>query len=284
MTAVLVADLGGTRLRAAVVGAGKVLARQAVSTPQDDPGALASLIRSVLAEAPEPVAGVVVGVPGPIDYQRGLVLRLPNIPLWEGKVSAAGLSAELGREVLLANDADLATLGEHAFGAGQGFEDMVYMTCSTGVGAGVVIGGRLLRGRLSLAEAGHTIIDLQSGQTLEELGSGTALRKATGEHGKQTLSRIEDGDAEALAQFSRVARAFAVGVFNMVHVFSPQAVVIGGGMSQAGELLLTPARELLDRCQAGCPGRDVQLLRAAGGDDVGLLGGYAYWLSEAPGR
>src|SRR3990172_9756754 len=98
------------------------------------------------------------------------------------------------------------------------------MTCSTGVGAGVVIGGRLLRGRLSLAEAGHTIVDLETGATLEQLGSGTALRKLTGEHGAATLERVQSGDTQALEQYMSVARGFAVGVYNMVHVFSPQAV------------------------------------------------------------
>ena len=291
---VLACDLGGTHLRVAVLeSGGSVLLRQEILTPKDDPRALARTMRFVLENAGRTIAGVVVGVPGPVDYSRGEVIDLPNLPGWEGSISAASLSQELGRPVLLANDADLAALGEHRFGAGRGYEDMLYVTSSTGVGAGVIIGGRLLHGRFSLAEAGHTIIDLTTGGTVESLGSGTALARASGEDPATVADRAKRGDLEALRQFTRVADAFAVGVFNLVHCFSPQLVVIGGGMSQAGELLLGPVREILARCGPNCPASHPKVVRAQGGDDVGLLGGLAYWMdfskeamppAEAPGR
>jgi glucokinase len=164
---------GDWRLRVAVVGPdGSIVSREVIATLKDDPDALARTMRSVLERAGRPIAGAVVGVPGPVDYSRGEVLKLPNLPAWEGSTSAGRLSADLGISVLLANDADLAALGEHRYGAGRGSEDMLYVTSSTGVGAGVIIGGRLLHGRLSLAEAGHTIIDRATGGTLEGLGSG----------------------------------------------------------------------------------------------------------------
>ncbi len=280
--AVLSCDLGGTRLRVALVEAGgSIIARETVPTPKDDPRALALAARSLLESARQPVIGAVVGVPGPFDYLTGEVIWLPNLPLWEGQISAASLSADLGLPVLLANDADLAALGEHRYGAGRGFEDMVYLTSSTGVGAGVIIGGRLLHGRLSLAEIGHTIIDLHTGDTVESLGSGTALARAAGQDAATVAARALEGNADAIRQFADAARAFAVGVFNLVHCFSPQVVVIGGGMSQAGDLLLQPVRDIFQRCGPSCPASRAAIVRADGGDDVGLRGGMAHWIDSS---
>ena len=244
-------------------------------TPKDDPGALRALLRDALADAGD-VEGVVAGVPGPIDYAAGAPTMLVNLPAWEGHVSAASLSADLGLGVLLANDADLAALGEHRFGAGMGFDDVAYVTVSTGVGAGVVLGGRLVRGRLSLAELGHTIIDRHTMETVEDLGSGTALGRMAGENAADVSARALEGDAGAAVTFRKAADALAVGVFNLVHLFSPQVVVIGGGMSQAGDLLLDPVREMLGRRT----GSSVSVVRAATGDDAGLKGAAAYWADE----
>ena len=243
--------------------------------PKATPTALASLLKDALADAGE-IEGVVAGVPGPIDYAAGAPTMLVNLPAWEGHVSADSLSADLGLDVLLANDADLAALGEHRFGAGMGFDDVAYVTVSTGVGAGVVLGGRLVRGRLSLAELGHTIIDRHAMKTVEDLGSGTALGRMAGENAASVSARAQEGDAEAAALFREAAEALAVGVFNLVHLFSPQVVVIGGGMSQAGDLLLDPVREMLEKR----PGSRVSVVRAATGDDAGLKGAAAYWADE----
>ncbi len=276
---VLVSDLGGTRLRVAVVEAsGSVSSKKVLATPKNDPAVLSATMRRVLETADRRVVGAVVGVPGPVDYSSGDVIMLPNLPGWEETVRASILAEELGLPVLVANDADLAALGEHRYGAGRGSDDILYVTSSTGVGAGVIIGGRLLHGRLSLAEAGHTIIDLSTGGTLEGMGSGTALARAAGEDAASVAARAANGDPDAVQLFERAADAFAVGVFNLVHCFSPQVVVIGGGMSQAGEMLLGPVRRRLANCGRACPASRVSVVKAAGGDDVGLRGGFAYWM------
>ena len=241
---VLACDLGGTRLRFALVQTdGSVLSRHVIPTPSDDPGALARGLREMLGGADGGVRGVVVGVPGPIDYDRGEVLTLPNLPGWDNAaISARSLSAEVGVRVLLANDADLAALGEYRYGAGRGSRDMVYITSSTGVGAGVIIGGRLLHGRQSLAEVGHTIIDMATMGTVESLGSGTAVAHRSGRSASEVATLAAEGDEEASGHFRAAATGLAVGVFNAVHSFAPDTVVIGGGMSQAGDLLLGPSK------------------------------------------
>ena len=277
---ILACDVGGTRMRVAVVETGgAVVSKEIIPTPKQDSGALMRSMRSVAAKAGQSIRGAVLGLPGVVDYSRGEVLTLPNLPDWErGSLSAARIGTELGMAVLLANDADLAALGEHRYGAGRGSQDMLYVTSSTGVGAGVIICGKLLHGRLSLAEAGHTIIDWATGGTLEALGSGTALARAAGEDAAAVAARAAAGEPAASQHFASTAEAFAVGVLNLVHCYSPEVVVIGGGMSQAGELLLGPVREQLKRCGDSCVASRAKVVKAQGDDDVGLRGAYAYWM------
>ena len=281
---VLAVDLGGTRLRVAVFDdAGEMRAHTVAPTPPDDPGALTEAMRAAIAASPVTLDGAVVGIAGPLSYAEGLSLKMPNLPRWEGHISAQGLADATRLPVVLANDADLGALGEHRFGAGRGVDDMVYVTVSTGIGAGVILNGRLLHGRRSLAEIGHTTIDRQTGDTVEQLGSGTALGRIAGIDGAEVTRRARAGDREALASFSEVAGALAIGVMNLVLCFMPQRVVIGGGVSQSGDLLLDPIRA---RIAAGSSGVATQpeVVIASGGDDVGLLGGLALWHDLTTGQ
>jgi glucokinase len=218
----------------------------------------------------------VVGVPGPVSYAEGRIRRLPNLPAWQDSVSVESLSAELGLPALLANDADLAALGEHRFGAGAGTSDMVFMSSGTGVGGGVILGGRLIHGRLSLAEIGHTVIDWTTGETVEDLGSGSALERLFGHEGEDVTAAAAAGDAEAQAAVDRVAEVFSVGVHNLVHSFMPQRVVLGGGFALgASETVLARVRDRLEACDKGCIVRGEQVALALLGDDAGLRGAYA---------
>ena len=278
---VLTADLGGTRLRVAVFDRdGAMLQKSVVPTPRDQPLALAGAMNAIRSRATIEIRKAVVGVPGPVSYRDGTVARLPNLPGWEGQLSAEQLTAEVGLPVSIANDADLAALGEHRYGAGRGTLDMVYVTSSTGVGAGVIIGGRLLHGRRSLAEIGHTIIEQATGGTVESLGSGSALGRVAGLDGATVAARARTGDERALSLFREVADAFATGVFNLTHCFMPERIVIGGGVSQAGELLLAPIRDRLRGCGPDCPAAGGDVVLASGGDDVGLLGAFALALDS----
>ncbi len=280
---VLVADLGGTRLRAAVFDRdGTMRSHVTEPTPAADPAALIRALQQARAEASEYVDHAVIGVPGIVDYEAGLALALPQLSAWR-EVSAASLSEALGIPVSLANDADLAALGEHRFGAGMGTQHMVYVTCSTGVGAGVIVGGRLIHTRYSLGEIGHTIIDWHSGRTVEQAGSGSGIEERTRESAATIASRALAGDAEAAAQFSRLAEALGVGVMTMVLCFMPERVVIGGGVSQAGDLLLAPVRARI-RSLEHVPFTPEQIVRSQLGDDSGLQGAYVYWRDEIVGR
>ena len=277
--AVVATDVGGTQMRLGVYDArGRQLFHRVGPTPHEDPGALVEAIEEAVRASPLGVGAAVVGIAGPIDYERGVPRALPHIPAWEGRVSAQGLADALGIPVVVANDADLAALGEQRFGAGAGARDVVYLTASTGVGGGVVLGGRLLHSRYSLAEIGHTVIDRGSGASVEELGSGTALAALAGEDPARISARAAAGDERAAALFRAAADAFALGVLNAALCFMPERVVIGGGMSQAGDLLLGPVRERIARAPAVLPLRPEDVVLATGGTDSGLLGACALWL------
>lgn len=288
--AMVAVDLGGTNLRVALYAEDGTRHHRAVTpTPVADPSALASTVREAVAVAGSvglQVHHAVVAVPGWVDHRSNRVVTLPNLPAW-GSIAGADLQAKLGIRVTFANDADLAALGEHRFGAGAGAADMVYITCSTGVGAGVIVNGQLLRPHRSALEVGHTVIDWRTGDTVEGLGSGTALARAAGMRAEEVAARADNGDIEAQRHFRRTADAFAVGVLNMALLFTPERIVIGGGMSQAGDLLLGPIRERFARERSPLLStRPEDIVRAALGQDAGLLGAFAYWHDGVtrPGR
>ncbi|GAC1609938.1 MAG: ROK family protein [Mycobacteriales bacterium] len=292
--AVLALDLGGTQMRAAVVGPdGCVRARHAQPTPHDaqHPGALFALATGVLAL--ESAGHAVVALPGIVNYRDGCLEHAPNLPAhWAPHLNSNAFEAALEVPVELANDADAAAVGEAAFGAARGIADVVYLTVSTGVGAGVLLGGRLVAGDRSSAEVGHSVVDLRAYQegrpaTLEDLGSGTALGRAAAAaglpaDGAQVAELVRCGDPRARRVWDGVVDAVSVGVRNLVQLYSPEVVVIGGGLGRASELLIA-VREAVraeDRSGRATP---VRVLGAALGDDAGLIGAAA-WRRATRGR
>lgn len=285
---VLAVDLGGTRMRAALVDPdGTVSQRRAEPTPRDAecPDALLALAGDVLETGV--VERAVIAVPGTVNHADGRLEHAPNLPPhWPAALEEAGLGERLGVAVDLANDADAAAVGETYFGAGQGHDDVVYLTVSTGVGAGVLLGRRLVAGRRSLAEVGHTVVDLPAYRrgrpaTVEDLGSGTALERAAADaglpaDGRAVVELVEAGDAAAQRLWEELVAVVAVGVRNLVLLFAPEVVVLGGGVGSTGEVLRAP---LAERLQADPPpGRDrpVALRTAVLGDDAGLVGAAAW--------
>lgn len=288
---VLAVDLGGTSMRVARVDPeGDVADRREVDTG-DDPHELVDLMREV--QAVGSVTTGVVGVPGRVDYHGGLLEHAPNLPdQWDAILRENVLSAELGLHVSLANDADLAAVGESWFGAGRDFADVAYLTVSTGIGAGVVTGGLLVHGRRSLAEVGHTVVDGQAladgrPSTVEELGSGNALDRLAEEvgldvTGRELVARVRGGDEAAAKVLTRVITAAAIGAVNLAHLFTPDVIVVGGGLGLNGDLVLDPIRALLEtRGPRGLP-EPITVVNAALGDDAGLAGAGAWHRAFRP--
>ncbi len=308
MRYLLTADVGGTWMRAARFpwppppDRPPLLARAQRPTPQEDPTAvLIRLLQDVWPEEGE-VHGIGVAAPGPLDPYRGVVLTAPNVPAWKEEPLQAKIEGALGVPARLGNDANLAALGEAHYGAGRGRAHVLYLTLSTGVGGGVVCHGRLLLGAHGLAgELGHITVDPQGpmcpcGQRghLEALVAGPALvraaRRALADHpssrlhdaspltGEAIARAAHEGDALAQRILEDAGRYLGQALADLCHIFNPEVVILGGGVSRSGPWLWEAARRTLaDRLMQ--PGYLPDLVPAQLGDDVGLLGAYALWLS-----
>ncbi len=318
MNHVIGVDLGGTQIR--VVRAdldGKVQERRAVLTlAAEGPRAVLERIRALIesVRGAEPIQAIAMGVPGPTDPYRGILLVGPNLPGWRDVNVVEELGAHFDAPIYVGNDANLAGLAEHRFGAGAGFRHMVYITQSTGIGTGVIIDGRMLLGRGGLgAEVGHTTIDLAADSpednlvgTLEGLTSGPsiarrarvalragassrALALAGGEIDAVTPLELSlaaaEGDVFAVEQYRTAGRYLGVGITNILHSFNPECIVIGGGVwLHCHALLEGPMWETIRaRAQSPAYWQDLQIRTAALGDDVGLLGAVALALEGLQG-
>ena len=266
---------------------------RSVETPHAGllPTALLELMTSV-SKAANALAldTAVVGVPGPVDYAAGKLEWAPHIPgAWVAELTEAWLAERIGLPVALANDADLAAVGEAYFGAGRPYDDLAYLTVSTGIGAGVLLGRRLVHGRRSVAEIGHTIIDHQAWQagrpaTLELLGSGSSIGRLCEEVGLDPLDgvgleqAVARGDVTARRVCDNVVNAIIVGVLNLNRLFGTQAIVMGGGLGSRA-LVFGPVR---DYVHAHPEMATFDLLPAGLGDDVGLVGTSAWARAFGP--
>jgi glucokinase len=269
---------------------GAVLDRREEKTG-DDPHRLVDLLKEVAEEGP--VAHAVIGVPGRVDYHLGRLEYAPNLSgPWVDILNEQRLSNELALSVSIANDADLAAVGESWFGAGRDFADVAYLTVSTGIGAGIVTGGLLVHGGRSLAEVGHTVVDgeaLAEGRpaTVEELGSGTALDRLAEEagldvRGKDLVDEVRGGDEAAAKVLTRVVTAAAIGAVNLAHLFTPDVIVVGGGLGLNGDLVLDPIRELLAKRGPRRLPTPITVVNAELADDAGLAGAGAWHRAFRP--
>lgn len=286
----LAVDIGGTRLRAALVERqGRVLHREVRATPAAE-GAdavvtvVAEACNAVLSAAGYP-GGLTLGLcsAGPLDPKRGIAVGTPTIRGFNGYPLREAVSRKLGLSVVIENDAPAAALGEGAFGAARGVQDFVYITISTGIGGGIVTGGRLLRGRTGLAgHVGHlpthpggaTCACGQQGHWEAE-ASGSALQRksrAAGFDGLESvIASAREGDATALGLVGTAADDLARGLVAIIHMTDPERIVVGGGVSAAFDLLAPKLTERLERLLLPAF-RGVDLRKAALGDDSGLLG------------
>ncbi|MHB1005937.1 MAG: ROK family protein [Chloroflexota bacterium] len=310
-------DLGGTRFRVCLANReGVILERTSHLTLAD--GGLDAVIHRLVdgvrhildGQDLARVLGMGLGAPGPLDPWAGIVLYAPNMPGWRDVPLRDRLRAALGIPVYINNDANLGGLGELFFGAGRGLTDLVYITVSTGIGGGVIAGGRLLLGGNGLAgEIGHMVVQVggplcgcgNSG-CLEAMASGTAIARAAragleaGARGTMltlaqgALDRVDaaiveraarEGD-ELAGEIMREAGTYlGIGIVNVIHLLDPQMVIVGGGVSRAGDLILGPAREVLaTRLMPGFRGKS-RLVASALGDDAGLMGAVALVLAES---
>ena len=263
-------------------------------------------VRGACAKAGVPaaqLAAVGMGTPGVIDGENGIVVRWTNYG-WEDKPFAADLEKGLGVPVRVTNDANAAALGEAKFGAGKKYKSSILLTLGTGIGSGIVLDGKLFEGTCGGgAEAGHMVIE--SGGVpcpcgrrgcFEQYASATALirdtKRAMFENKNSALWRIAGtpenvdgrtafdgmraGDAAAKQVVEEYISCLAEGVTNLVNIFRPEAILLGGGISGEGEALLAPLRRRVgERLYVDAARIPLALVRAALGNDAGIWGAYA---------
>ena len=297
-------DLGGTKCLAVALEGGSVVAEHRVPTPAGETAvldALAEVATAVGAGAGVEVRGVGVGVPGLVD--RAGVLRVaPNLPGVFDLPIQAELEARLGVPVRVDNDATCAAWGERQVGAARGYDDVILATLGTGIGGGIVAGGVLMRGANGFAgEIGHMVVDpngppcpcgqrgcwerFASGGGLGRLGQQAAaegratriLALAGGDpaliHGEHITVAAAEGDAEAQAVFVELARWVALGLVNLANAFDPRAFVLGGGLIEAGELLLGPVRTAFAGLLSSAAHRPpIDIVAATLGEHAGAIG------------
>jgi len=259
------------------------------------------------------LAGVGIAVAGILRAEEGIVTTSPNLPRWRDVPLGDTLSRELGIAVCVINDASAAALGEHRFGAGKGVSNLIYLTVSTGIGGGIIADGKLYSGADGCAgELGHMTIETHGPQCncgnvgcLEVLASGTAIAKeavrrlSQGERSSMVElveGRLETITAETVAWAARrgdqvagevVAKAanyLGIGLANLVNIFNPELIVIGGGVSKMGNMLLGPARRVVRERAFRLPARTARIVRARLGSNAEMMGAAVYAFERQLGQ
>ena len=308
-------DLGGTKCLGVVVDdAGSVVDELRLPTPKGKEATVEVLteVASTLRDrqSGRTVRGVGAGVPGLVDA-TGTLRFAPNLPGVNELPLAAPLTERLGLPVVIENDASCAGWGEREAGAGRGREHLILVTLGTGIGGGIVLGGRLYRGHHGFAgEIGHMVVDPNGppcpcGQKgcWERYASGSGLGRLAREaavgaradrivalaggdpelvKGEHVTAAAAEGDDEALAVMASFGWWVALGLANLANAFDPEVFVLGGGLVEAGDVLLEPVRRAFDELLDGAEHRpEVEILPAQLGEHAGAIG--AALLARADG-
>ncbi|SDO38853.1 ROK family protein [Alkalicoccus daliensis] len=288
-------DIGGTSIRAALIDEhGNLSGFKKEDTPESPEQGIhmiKTFIGAWLKETSEPVG---VAAPGPLNTKTGIFLDPPNLPGWHNFKLKERLEELLEHPCIVENDANAAAVAEFMAGAGKSAESIVYVTISTGVGAGIITGGHLLSGAYSNGgEVGNMIIadngPSQQGMNIgswESLASGKALGKRAAEKLQLTggapalFEKIEEGSAEAQEIFNEWVDFTARGLANLIHTVDPEVIILGGGVLNKADLILPPLKEALKGKVYASAVDKINLVAAALGGHVGVIG--AANLSRVP--
>jgi len=312
-------DVGGTNIRAGVVDSGgRILgeARRPTQAEQGLPAAVertAEAILEAIARAgflPGQIRAAGLGVPGAHNSKEGITFFSPNFPDSRNTPVAPPIREATGLPTFMLNDVSVTTLGEHRFGAGRGSDQVVMITLGTGIGGGAVIDGQLRIGYTEgFAEVGHMIIDPEgpfcgcgSRGCWEALAARDAIvaRAATKiQHGRESLIAekveyrlgsitpaliahcAEEGDVVACEVMSEIGHYVGIGISNLIQLYNPEVFVIGGGIAQAGAVLLEPILRTVRARAHMVPAHTARIVTAQLGDDAGIIGGAVLAAAEA---
>jgi glucokinase len=302
-------DVGGTKARGGLVDeSGKILTMlQRPTDPEGGSDEVPEIIRELVDSAPAAVTAIGVAIAGFVEYPAGRLAFAPNLEFTNAELERT-IAAGFGIPVTVENDASSAAWAEYRFGAGQGARNLLMVTVGTGIGGGIIADGRLYRGsRGFAAEFGHMPLSMDGPRCacgnvgcFEAWASGTALGRmardqapghrdslvlelAGGDPGRITGASVgaaaDQGDDFALQLLSELGKRLGVGISGLARAFDPEAIVVGGGVSEEGERLLEPARAELARRFEGQVAPPI-LVSAALGNDAGVVGAAHLALTE----
>jgi glucokinase len=296
-------DIGGTKIAVGIVrDDGQILDRSECPTDarQGFPDAvlrIGEMLRQGIDRCGT-IDGVGVGCPGPLDPFTGVIGDVGTLPGWDGCDLTEAIGAHFGVSVAVENDADAATLAEYAWGTSQASGTLIYVTISTGIGGGIVQSGRLYRGvRGAHPELGHQVIDPSGPRCYctisgcwESLASGTAMSaffyQTNPERGSPTASQIctlaQQGDPLAVRAIKREAHYLGLGLANLVTLFAPEVICLGGGVMRSSELFLEDVRVMVRSLCTQVPVEYTTITLSCLGADIGLLGAAQSWLLRNP--
>ena len=293
-------DFGGTSIKIAVTQGEQILKKAtplptaAYRSPEEIMAAMCQTMQELLREHPH-AAAVGLGMPGWVDFYRGVLYQLTNVPVWDHEVPVREvISQELGLPVVLDNDANCMAYAEWKLGAGRGLSNLVCLTLGTGIGGGIIIHDRLLRGRtVSCAELGQTSIAFNGrvgpfgnrGAIEEYIGNNEFAADAVQAYAKAGITKSKAecaphlleaaaraGDSIALQLYNDFADKLSILIMNLMYALVPEGIIIGGGVAQAGDLLYTPLQASLKQQLFPVHYKALNILPAHFGPDAGLIG------------
>ena len=301
---VLAADLGGTNLRMAAVDYdGKILYRTKLKTPKTNDSA--AIVEAIVESAIEcrreskvrgEISTIAAAVPGTVDRKNGVIVKAPNLPALDGLQISSVLKRKLNLSCLLENDANAAAIGENWLGASKNFQDSIFVTLGTGVGGGIIINGKILRGVDGTAgEIGHICVEpfgaecgCGSRGCVEQYSSATAVVRLAGELSErfpksdssvdstvtssEIYSAAKAGDKLGLEVFRRQGFYLGIALAGLINLLNPEIIVVGGGAAAAWELFMPHAVEQIHKRAYSEPAKRAKIVRARLGDDAGILG------------
>lgn len=295
-------DFGGTTVKIAVVYQSHIIdqappiATQEFTTRHELIDAMVRTVEDLRIRHPA-VNSVGVGMPGFVNFEKGIVYGLTNVPDWIDVPLKSILEAKLNLPVMVDNDANCMAIAEWHLGAGRGFQHVIFVSLGTGVGGGIIANGQMVRGmRHGAGEIGQTSIDYQGhighygnrGALEEYIGNREITSRALEAYTAANIPKFAEdcspaslataahqGDVIAIAIWDEVGRMLATALMNCCWLLNPQAIVIGGGVARAGELLFNPLKEHLFAQLSGPFADDLRISAAAFGHEAGIIGAAA---------